>query len=65
MYQDLVASVQESVYTVTLVTVEVGALTSKPSANSNLCLGWQTKLQRTSCPGPVGRQLKVPTGFGV
>ena len=27
--------------------------------------GREGKLQRTSCLGPVGRQSKVPTGFGV
>ena len=73
-YQDLVASVQESGYTVTLVTVEVGARgvpNIKAFSKLQSLLGLANKAAKDlmSRPevGPVGRQLliKVPTGFGV
>ena len=59
----VVASMQESGYTVTLVTVEVGDEGSLSLQQTPISA--RAGKQSTSCPGPVGRQLKVPTGFGV
>ena len=67
-YQDLAVSVQESGYTVTLVTVEVGARwvpNIKAFSKLQSLLGLANKAAKDLSPGPVGRQLKVPTGFGV